>query len=81
MTKESNLIKPVDAVKKPDTLVKMKISMGHKKAEKRVCSVCGTIFYGKGNQKTCSHLCSDSPKNLRNKDRKKLENLLSRIHD
>ncbi|MES0489216.1 MAG: hypothetical protein ABUK01_04440 [Leptospirales bacterium] len=59
----------------------MKISMGSKTPDKRTCVVCGKIFYAKGNQKTCDHLCSDSPKNLGSKKRKKLESVLDRIRD
>lgn len=49
--------------------------------EKRKCVVCGKEFMGKGRQKTCGHLCSDSPKMLRRKGRKKLNNLLDKIAD
>jgi len=47
--------------------------MGSKKLEARICVVCGKPFYAKGNQKACDFLCSDSPRNLKRKGRKKLE--------
>ena len=55
--------------------------MGSKEPEQRTCIVCGETFFAKGNQKTCGFLCSDSPKNLRRKKRKGLENVLDRIRD
>ncbi len=46
------------------------------RGEKRKCVVCGKEFVGKGRQKTCGFLCSDSPKMLRRKGRKKLNAFL-----
>lgn len=54
----------------------MQIVMNGVRLEKRVCVVCGQEFMGKGRQKTCGHLCSDSPKMLRRKGRKKLDAVL-----
>jgi hypothetical protein len=58
-----------------------KIIMNGVRLEKRKCPVCGKEFLGKGRQKTCGFLCSDSPKNLKKKGRKKLQNLLDKIAD
>lgn len=57
----------------------MEIVMNGVRREKRKCVVCGKEFMGKGRQKTCGHLCSDSPKMLRRKGRKKLESVLDKI--
>lgn len=57
----------------------MKIIMNGVRSELRKCVVCGAEFMGKGRQKTCGHLCSDSPKMLKRKGRKKLESLLDKI--
>lgn len=57
----------------------MEIVMNGVRREKRKCVVCGQEFMGKGRQKTCGHLCSDSPKMLRRKGRKKLESVLDKI--
>lgn len=57
----------------------MEIVMNGVRREKRKCVVCGKEFLGKGRQKTCGHLCSDSPKMLKSKGRKKLQNLLDKI--
>jgi len=47
----------------------------------KTCSVCGKEFKARGNQKTCGHLCSDTPRNLKNKSRKSLEEILNSIPD
>lgn len=56
----------------------MQIVMNGVRAEKRKCVVCGAEFMGKGRQKTCGHLCSDSPKMLKRKSRKKLSTFLKK---
>ena len=56
----------------------MEIVMNGVRREKRICVVCGKEFMGKGRQKTCGHLCSDSPKMLKTKSRKKLNNFLKK---
>lgn len=56
----------------------MQIVMNGVRGEKRKCVVCGQEFIGKGRQKTCGHLCSDSPKMLKKKGRKKLDAFLKR---
>ena len=43
------------------------------------CIVCGKEFQAKGRQKTCGHLCSDHPKNLNSKKRKKFQKFLDSI--
>ena len=55
--------------------------MNGRPGKKRTCVVCGKEFTAKGNQKTCSFLCSDSPKNLRRKGRKGLQKFLDSIND